>query len=123
MRRWALDEQALEHVYNGFIDELSSMLEYLLNVQILQTAFNHIRLVHGLFKDKTEAIDYVPDELGRFEDIHEWNKFAADELEELCVVYLTVYGLALCHLLFQALRKTVAASAKGLNVSRELSGD
>ena len=41
------------------------------DVQVLEAAFDHLRVTHSLLKDETQAIDHAPDQAWRLEDVEE----------------------------------------------------
>ena len=83
------------------------MLQDAQDVEVFEAAFDHLRVAHRLLQDEAQAIDHVPDQLRRFEDVKERDQLAADQLEELGVVYLRIDVLAMSDLFLFAFCESV----------------
>ena len=89
---------------------LCLLLENSKNVQILQAAFNKLRIWNSFLKNETEEVDHVPNQLWWLKNIEHGHKFATDKLEQLSVIDLWVDELTVRYLLFLTLCKAVIAA-------------
>ena len=99
---------------------LRLLFKYPQDVQVLQASFDHFWIAYCFLEDKTEAIDHAPDQAWRLEDIKEGDELAAHQLEQLCVIDLRVYILAMGNLLFFALSKFVIVTSQFKDVLGKL---
>ena len=74
------------------------MLQDAQDVEVFETAFDHLWVAHCLLEDEAQAIYHIPDQLRRFKDVEERDKLAADQLEELGVVNLRIDVLTMSDL-------------------------